>query len=255
MKGKSELKGINIVFQRDIKELLKTSIFKIVSIIFALVTVAASLILVFVLRKQDIFSNEYSKSILELIIGLISYFIPLTILMTFIWSFANFMVINEKARGNIESLLATPLDPKDISKGKSFAVFLPAYIISSFSYLIILLSLNFAVIFPKTGEFLFPPQALLIGFIINPIFFMGLLFIIVVFSLAANPDIAIAPSFIVGFGLMLGIPLGLATGNISILSWSFVLWCLAGAALIWIILIFSFRLLSKEKIILSSRGA
>lgn len=249
------MKGTNIVFRRDLKELLKTSTFMIVGIIFAAVTVAASLILVFVLRSQDFFSNEYTKSIPETIIGLISYFLSLTVLMTFIWSFANYLIIKEKARGNIESLLATPLSPKDILFGKSFAIFLPAYIISFFSYFIILSSVNFAVIFPETGEFLFPVQALLISFIINPIFFMGLLLIIIVFSMAGNPDIAIAPSFIVGFGLMLGIPLGVATGNINMLSWSFVIWCLAGAVLMWIVAIFSFRLLTKENIVLSGKGS
>lgn len=252
---RSSLKRINIVFQRDLKELIKTSTFKIVSAIFSVFAIGAVLILVFVLKNGDLLSKEYEEQVIGLIIGLISYFMPMTVLMTFIWSFANFMIINEKARGNMESLLATPLSPKEILIGKVFAVFFPGYIISFLSSLIILLSVNFAVIYPATGGIILPAQAVLMSFVINPVFFMGLLALIILFSMAGNPDIAIAPSFVVGFGLMLGIPLGVATGSINILSWSFVLWCLAGAALIWIIVLSCFRFLSKENVVLSGRGS
>jgi hypothetical protein len=62
------------------------------------------------------------------------------------------------------------------------------------------------------------------------------------------------PSFLVGFGLIIGIPLGVATGVIDLASWSFTLWYLAGAIVIWAVVGYLSRLLTKENIVLSSKG-
>ena len=179
---------------------------------------------------------------------------PLFVLMTFIWAFANLTIIGEKVNGNIESLLATPLSPKEIWIAKSIAIFLPGYIISIISTTIILLTVNFIVIIPATGNFILPAPLLLISFLINPLLFLALLLFIVLFSLANNPDIAIAPSFLVGFGLMIGIPLGVAMGVINLASWSFTLWCLGGAIIFWAVACGLYPLLTKENIVLSSKG-
>jgi len=248
------LRRISIVFRRDFRELRQTNAFFIISILSAAVTVAASVIIIIALRRQELLGNETARPMLELIIGLIAYFLPLFILMTFIWAFAFLTIIQEKVKGNIESLLATPLSPKEIWVGKSIAIFLPGYIISIITTLIILLTVNFIVIIPATGNFMLPAPLLLISFLINPLLFLALLLFIVLFSLANNPDIAIAPSFLVGFGLMIGIPLGVATGVINLASWSFMLWCLGGAIIFWAADFGFYHLLTKENIVLSSKG-
>ena len=248
------MRRISIVLHRDFRELRQTNAFLIISILFAAVTVAASVIIIIVLRRQELLEKETARPILELIIGLIAYFLPLFVLMVFIWAFAFLTIIQEKVKGNIESLLATPLSPKEIWIGKSIAIFLPGYIISIISTLIILLAVNFFVIIPATGNFILPAPLLLVSFLINPLLFLALLLFIVLFSLANNPDIAIAPSFLVGFGLMMGIPLGVATGVINLASWSFMLWCLAGAIIFWAADFGFYRLLTKENIVLSSKG-
>lgn len=248
------MRKISIVFNRDFRELRKTNAFLIISILSAIITVAASVIIVFALRRQELLGRETSKPILELIIGLVAYFLPLSVLMTFIWAFANLTIIKEKVDGSIESLLATPLSSKEIWIGKSIAVFLPGYLISTISTLVILLSVNYFVIAPATGNFILPVPLLLSSFIINPLLFLALLLFIVLFSLANNPDIAILPSFLVGFGLMIGIPLGVATGVINLISWSFTLWCSGGAIIFWAADSSFYRMLTKERIVLSSKG-
>ena len=164
-------------------------------------------------------------------------------------------MIKEKSRGNIQSLLATPVRLKDIWIGKSLAIFIPGYVISVISTMIVLLAVNLSVIVPTTGDFLLPLPLFLLSLILNPLLLLGLLLFIILFSLANNPDIAITPSFLVGFGLMMGIPLGMATGAINLSSWSFSLWYLAGVIIVWIIVLLHARLLTKEKIILSSKGS
>lgn len=245
---------MSIVFQRDFRELRQTNAFLIMVIVFAVITITAAVSVSIVLSRQEWLGEEAARPMLELIIGLIAYFLPLFILITFIWAFASLPIIKEKVNGNIASLLATPLSPKEILIGKSLAIFLPGFAISVVSTLIVLLAVNFIAISPATGSFVLTAPLLVTGFLINPLMFFGLLLFIVLFSLANNPDIAIAPSFLIGFGLMIGIPLGVATGVINLASWSFSLWYLAGTTVIWIVVCCFSRLLTKENIVLSSKG-
>ena len=248
------MRRMSIVFHRDFKELRQTNAFLIIVIVSIVITITAAVVASITLKNQEWLELKAARPMLELIMSLIAYFLPLFILMTFIWAFASFPIIKEKVNGNIESLLATPLGPKEIWIGKSISIFLPGFIISVVSTFIVLMAINLIAIKPATGIFFFPVPMLITGFIINPLMFFGLLLFIVLFSLANNPDIAIAPSFIVGFGLMIGIPLGVVTGIINLASWSFSLWYLAGTTVIWTVVYCFSCLLTKEKIVLSSKG-
>ena len=248
------MRKTGIIFQRDFRELRQTYTFLIISIVFSVITIVIAVSVSVALNKQEWIGEKTAEPILELIIGLIAYFLPFTVLMAFIWAFASLPVVKEKVNGNIASLLATTLRPKEIWLGKSLAIFIPGYVISIISTMIVLLVVNLSVIVPATGKFLLPLPLFLVSLILNPLLLLGLLLFIILFSLANNPDIAIAPSFLVGFGLMMGIPLGIALGTINLASWSFSLWYLAGVIIVWII-VFSFtRLLTKENIVLSSKG-
>ena len=246
---------MSVVFKRDFRELRQTSAFLIIIIVFTVITIITAVVVNIALSRQEWLQMEaVARPMLELIMGLIAYFLPLFVLMTFIWAFANLPIVKEKVNGNISSLLATPLSPKEIWISKSLAIFLPGFAISVVSTLIVLLAVNFITIRQATGNFFLPTPLLLTSFFINPLLFLGLLLFIVLFSLANNPDIAIAPSFLVGFGLMIGIPLGVATGVINLASWSFSLWYLAGTVVIWAVVCFLTRFLTKENIVLSSKG-
>ena len=243
-----------IIFQRDFRELRKTNTFLIISIVFSVVTIAIAVGASIILNRQEWIGGKEAGSILGLIIGPIAYFLPFTILMAFIWAFSNLPVVREKVKGNIASLIATTLSPKEIWWGKSLAIFIPGYVISVILTMIVLLVINLSVIVPATGNFLLPLPLFLVSLIWNPLLLLGLLLFIILFSLAKNPDIAIMPSFLVGFGLMMGIPLGMAMGAIDLSSWSFSLWYLAGVVIVWIAIFILTRLLTKENIVLSSKG-
>ena len=248
------MRRTSIVFHRDYKELRQTRAFLIIVIAFAVITITAAMVASFTLKNQEWLRVREARPLLELIMGLITYFLPLFILMTFIWAFSSFPIVKEKVDGNIESLLATTLGSKEIWIGKSLAIFFPGFIISTISTFIVLAAINLIAIKPATGSFFFPVPMLLTGFVINPLLFFGLLLFIVLFSLANNPDLAIAPSFIVGFGLMIGIPLGVASGKVNLASWSFLLWYTIAAVILWVAVCYFSRLLTKEKIVLSSKG-
>jgi ABC-type transport system involved in multi-copper enzyme maturation permease subunit len=245
---------MSIVLRRDFQELRRTNAFRILVLTSAVITIGIAVGTSIALSKIEWLGVEAAKPMLELIMGLVIYFLPFSVLISFIWAFASLPITIEKVNGNIESLLATPLSPKAIWMGKGLAIFLPGFVISIVSTLIVLLAVNFAAIIPATGDFFLPAPVLLTGLLFNPLLFFGLLSFIVLFSLANNPDIAIMPSFLLGFGLMIGIPVGIAIGAIDLASWSFALWYLAGTLVAWAVIGYLSRLLTKEQIVLSSKG-
>jgi ABC-type transport system involved in multi-copper enzyme maturation permease subunit len=248
------LRKIGIIFQRDFREIRKTNTFLIINIVFSAITIIIAVTVSITLNKQEWIGEKTAEPALGLIISLIAYFLPFTVLMTFIWAFASLPIVREKVNGNIASLMATTLNPKEIWLGKSLAIFIPGYIISIISTMIILLTVNLSVIVPATGNIFLPLPLFLVSLILNPLLFLALLLFIILFSLANNPDIAIAPSFLVGFGFMMGIPLGIALGYIDLASWSFSLWYLVGVIIVWVIVSILTRLLTKENIVLSDKG-
>ena len=248
------MKKTGIIFKRDFRELWKTNTFIIISIVFSVVTIVLAVTVSIILQKQEWIGQREARPLLELILGLIAYFLPLTVLITFIWAFSSLPVVKEKVNGNIASLMATTLTPREILWGKSLAIFIPGYVISVISTMIVLLVVNLSVIVPATGDFLLPLPLFLLSLILNPLLLLGMLLFIILFSLANNPDIAITPSFLVGFGLMMGIPIGIATGAINLASWSFSLWYLVGVIIVLIAIFFLMRILTKENIVLSSKG-
>ena len=248
------MRKTGIIFKRDFRELRQTNTFLIISMVFSAVTIAIAVSVSIVLSRQEWIGQKAAGPMLELIVGLIAYFLPLTVLMAFIWAFSSLPVVKEKVNGNIASLMATTLTPKEIWWGKSLAIFIPGYVISIISTMIVLLAVNLSVIVPAPGDFLLPLPLFLVSLILNPLLLLGLLLFIILFSLANNPDIAITPSFLVGFGLMMGIPLGMASGAIKLNSWSFCLWYLVGVIIVWIAIFFLARLLTKEVIVLSAKG-
>jgi hypothetical protein len=151
--------------------------------------------------------------------------------------------------------MATPLGPRTLWVAKCLAVFIPGFIISLASVVIVLLTVNLAAVLPGWGAFALPGASLVVALFGNPLLFFAVLCFIMLVSLAGNPDVAIAPSFLIGFGLMIGIPAGLATGTIDITSWSFVLWYMAGAAVISIIVMLMISMMKRQNIVLSSKGS
>jgi ABC-type Na+ efflux pump permease subunit len=244
-----------LVLRRDYHEMRSTAAFRIMIAVSAVITVSASVGISIALRLQSWYGEPLAAPVLDLIIGLVVYFLPLIVLIAFIWAFASLPIIQEKVNGNIECLLATPLGPKALWIGKCLAVFLPSYILSVIAICIVLLSVNFSVVLPGWDTFVLPVPALVNGMIINPLLFFALLAFIVLFSLANNPDMAIAPSLLIGFGLMIGMPAGLATGTIDISSWYFVLWYMGGTVVAWAVVLYLTRLLTRQNIVLSSKGS
>lgn len=249
------MQALIAIMQRDFKELRSSNAFRIILVVVLVITVAVAVIISILLSRQPWLGEAAAEPLLELVISLVAYFLPFIILLAFIWSFSSPLIVKEKVSGNIECLLATPVKPHALWVGKCLAVFLPGFVMATASLVLVLLVINLAVINPATGSFMLPPAVLVTGFITNPLLFLCLLCFITLFSLSNNPDTAIAPSFIVGFALMMGIPLGVATGAVDLASWTFTLYYLAATIVLCLVTAILATFLSKEKIVLSSKGS
>jgi hypothetical protein len=248
------LNKLLLVSRRDYREMVATTAFRIMLIIAVIITIVAAAGIPIALHLQQWYGAAEALPIVEFICGLTVYFISFAILLAFTWGFSSLQITKEKVDGNIESLMATPLGPRTLWIGKCLAVFIPGFVISIASAAIVLLTVNLAAVLPGWGTLALPGVSLVVGLFGNPLLFLAVLGFIMLVSLTGNPDIAIAPSFLIGFGLMIGIPAGMAAGIIDITSWSFGLWYTAAAAVISIVVLLMIRMLTRQNIVLSSKG-
>ena len=138
--------------------------------------------------------------------------------------------------------------------GKSLAIFVPAYIMAVVSTLLVLLVMNLAAILPTTHHFVLTAPQALTGFILLPLLMLAVMTLGVLFSLITNP--VVGQTILIFFGIVMMQVVAQVGARITWLlaSWDYALYNLAGAALLGIIAYYLSRLLTKERIILSSKG-
>jgi ABC-type transport system involved in multi-copper enzyme maturation permease subunit len=194
------------------------------------------------------------KPMLEYQIGFMLWLISFLVLILLPFVLGLNSLIQEKARRVTESLLATPLEVKSLWWGKSLGAFLPAVIVNLVITVIIAAVLNFLIIEPATGHFVLPPATLVTCLVVLPLLVLPLVLILTLVILIANPQVAT----IVGVLLVVGlaqVPAQLFPRiGIAITSWNFAWMHLGIAALLGGITFFLARLLTKERVVLSSKG-
>lgn len=250
------MKGMLVVMQSDVGDILHSKGFLIVVIIIGVITVGAAVGVPLSLNSflATGLAWEETKPLLELFMGLAVNYVPLIVLFSCMATWATDPIAKEKAKGPIESLLATPLTARAVWIGKSLAIFLPAYIIELIATLIVILAMNLASILPTTGYFVLPLPEVFTSFLFLPLLMFALISLGVIFSLITNP--VIGQTIIIFVGVLLLQVVGQVGGRIwwLLASWDYALYNLAGSALLGIIAFYLSRSLSKERIILSSKG-
>ncbi len=250
------MKGMLVVLQNDVGDILPSRGFLIVVIIIGVITLGTAVGVPIALNSwlASGLAWEEAKPLLELFMGLAINYVPLIVLFSCMATWATDPIAKEKAKGPIESLLATPLTAKAVWIGKSLAIFLPAYIIGFIATLIVILAMNLASILPTTGHFVLPLPEAFTSFLFLPLLMFALILLGVIFSLITNP--VIGQTIIIFVGVLLLQVVGQVGGRLwwLLASWDYALYNLAGAAFIGMIAFYLSRSLSKERIILSSKG-
>ncbi len=250
------MKSLRVVIQNDLSDILASRSFIVVGSIILVIVIAAAVAIPIGLGGLLSGTSSYEdiRPLLELFMGLIANYIPLIVLFSSMATWATEPLAKEKARGNIESLLATPLSARGVWMGKTLAIFIPAYVMGFVSTWIVILSVNLAAILPATGHFVFPVPEALTSFIFLPLLMFALIALGIIFSLITNP--VIGQTIIIFTGvLLLQVVAQVGARIIWLLpSWDYALYNLAGAGLLGIIAAYFSRYLEKERIILSSKG-
>jgi len=250
------MKGMLVVLQSDVRDILRSKGFLIVAIIIGFVTAGAAVGVPIALHSWLATAPawEEAKPLLELFMGLAVNYVPLIVLFACVATWATDPIAKEKAKGPIESLLATPLTARAVWIGKSLSIFLPAYTIGLSATLIVILAMNLAAILPTTGHFVLPLSEAFTGFLFLPLFMFALVLLGIIFSLITNP--VIGQTIIIFVGVVMMQVVGQVGGRLwwLLASWDYALYNLAGAALLGIIAFYLSRSLTKERIILSSKG-
>lgn len=245
------MREIGLIISNSIKNNLRLKITLIVYITITIICVlGVAIAICFFLIAPEMKTGMPDRSELELYLGVIMYttcFISVGINLN---SFAFQSMTREKSRGNIESLLATPLEVKNIWIAKSMAIFLPGFIIAEFLTLAVLIAVNYIYFVPVTG-FIFNPWVAVSSFLAAPLIYLCLGLLVYFIGLTGKPATGniIAQIFL---PVMIQFVINLAIRHIiDITSWYFVLINLGIAAAAIIPVIFLQPHLTREKIVLS----
>jgi ABC-type Na+ efflux pump permease subunit len=164
-----------------------------------------------------------------------------------------YVIILEKTKRSLESLLCTPVGLSGIWIGKTLAVFLPSAILGVGTTFLGLFGMNAAVIEPKLGAFVMPGGAPLLAALLGvpAVAFPLMLLVTGVQLLLKNIRWvnAVFLALIFGVGLGLSQSLKLDSG-----SWGLVGMLLGIAAGLSLLAGLLSRLLTSERIVLSSKG-
>jgi ABC-2 type transport system permease protein len=248
------MRDIGLLIITSIKNNLKS---KTLTIVFICITLmlAAGLALFFclLLLAPEAKKALPDKTKLEMYLSLIMYVTCILGLGLNMNMFAFQSMTREKSRGNIESLLATPLKVKDIWIAKSLAVFIPGLVVGEVLTFIILISINYIYFIPKTG-FIITPWIAISSFLAVPLVYLCLSLLVHFIGLTGKPatgNIIVQIFLPVSITLIINLIL---RGVVDAASWSLTLVNIVIAAVLIVIVIFLLPRLTRERIVLSDRS-
>jgi ABC-2 type transport system permease protein len=190
--------------------------------------------------------REASRSFLNITLCTL----PMTLSMLFCTYLSAYALILEKAKRTIESLLSTPVSLRQVWIGKSVAVAAPSIVVAILVMVVSIFVLNMAVIIPETRRFVLPGiLAAITGLLIVPVVVLGVVLVVSLLQLVMNnPRIGNLAfvAFFFGFYMLL-------ITEVSA-SWDFSLIYLAVIVLLVFANILLTRILTKERVILSSKA-
>jgi ABC-type Na+ efflux pump permease subunit len=249
------MKRMSVVLRWSLRENLKSKMFLIFLGVMLIATIPA------VLGMSSAFEGitaegswEEMQTKLSWIIGMTCYMCAFLTMGVGVIVLASDPITKEKARGTIESLMATPLKTKDVWLGKSLAAFFPSLILGMAITGLVVVVLNHLYIVPAIHHFVLPAPVTISSFLMVPLIILGLNLLVIYVAMTGNPRYAQAIA-VIAFVAVVNIVAQLgARGIFDFTSWNFALINLGVVALLRGATIFLPRLLTKEKVVLSSKG-
>ena len=245
------MRDIILVTISSIRNNLKSKALTIVFVSVTLMIVAGlTLFFCLLLISPAMDAPVPDRTQLELYLSLIMYTTCLICLGINMNVFAFQSMTREKSRGNIESLIATPLGVKDIWIAKSLAVFIPGMVLGEILTLAALLAVNYIYFVPKIG-FVYTHWIGLSSFLAVPLIYLCLSLLAHLIGLTgklATGNVVVQIFLPIVLTLMINLML---RHILDAASWSFTLANFGIAAVITIIVIFLQPRITRERIALS----
>jgi len=215
-----------------------------------MIAVGLNLFFCILLINPAMKTSTPDRTQLEIYLNLIMYTTCLICLGINLNVFAFQSMTREKTRGNIESLMATPLSVKNIWIAKSLAVFIPGMVLGEVLTFAALLAVNYIYFVPRIG-FVYTYWMGLSSFLAAPIIYLCLSFLVHLIGLTgktANGNIIVQ----IFLPIILTLMINLIIRNIlNAASWPLTLANFGIAFVIIIIVIFLQLRITREKIVLS----
>jgi ABC-2 type transport system permease protein len=249
------MKKIMAIMKKDLRETFHTKAFYVSIGIVIFVLAALSLAIsepIDALMEEGLLPAEISSAIQPLM-GTTAFMLSLMLMMLFCMFINAYSVTVEKVKRSIESLLCTPLSLRQIWLGKTLAVFLPSVILGLVFTFGGIAGINQFLLAPELGHFIMPGAAPLVAILVTVpmiVFFLASLLIalqLIIANIRWINSALMAAIFIVGFALSPALKFGPS-------SWSVVFVSLGVAVALALVATYLSRLVTKERIVLSSKG-
>jgi len=249
------MKKIMVIMKKDLRETLHTKAFY-VSIgiaLFVLVTLGMGVGNMIETLMEGESSLAETTLAIQSAMGTLVFMFSLMLMMLFLMYINAYALTMEKVNRSMESLLCTPLSLKQIWLGKTLAISLPSIILGLLFAFAGIVGINQFLIGPKLGHFIMPGAAPLVAiFVAAPLIVFFLTSLITALQLVITNIRWISAAllgiiFAAGYGLSPVLKFGPS-------SWSIVFASLGSAAMLALIVVLLSSRVTKERIVLSSKG-
>lgn len=248
------MSNISLVFRNAMRNNLRMQSAAFITLAVILICVIGVIVILAVLLiNPEMDKPVPDKDVLENALGLVLFSASFITVGIYCGVFSFQPMTREKARGNIQALLATPLTPADIWLGKSFAVFLPGLVCTVIMTIAAYFITNL-VYFAGDIGFLGTPWMFVSNLIASPLLYLAVTLFVHVVGLTGK---AVTANIITQIFLpvMANVMMQLAVRtSLNAGSWLFMMILFGTAGIIGIGSIFIRSRLTTEKIILSLQG-
>jgi len=249
-------KKVMVIAKKDLRETLRAKAFygSVGIVILVLVAIAAGLGRNINALIEQGTSPAVLASAVQALMGTTAFTLSLMLTLLFCMYTNAYALIMEKVKRSIESLLCTPLSLRQIWLGKTLAVSVPSIGLGLLFTFGGIAGINQFFVVPQLGHFIMPGAAPLVAILVvvpSIVFFFASLMIALQLIIANIRWISAAL-----IGLVVAVMFGLSPPILKFgsASWSIVFISLGVAAALALVTIFLARLVTKERIVLSSKG-
>ena len=250
------MKKLMVIMKKDLRETLRTKAFY-VSIgiaLFVLITLGMGVgnMIETLMEKESSLAETTLR--IQSAMGTLVFMLSLMLMLLFCMYTNAYMLTMEKVKRSMESLLCTPFSLRQIWLGKSLAIALPSVILGLLFAFGGIAGINQFFIIPKLGHFIMPGAASLVATLVTvPLIMFFFASLMVALQLIITNIHWINAALI---GLVVAVMFGLSPPILKFgaASWSIVLISLGVAAVLALVAIYLSRLVTKERIVLSSKG-